>query len=296
MSISNNIFQSVIWVSNVVSESQMSYLNLKWHFSKSHLSLKWGIWISMTFCKISFESQMRYMNLKVHFSKCHLRLIWGIWISKYIFKMSFETEIMYLSLKTHYSKGCLKHGIIFDPKYPDNIMLHETQILSSEPEMTPEIFGIWTTDGDIWVSDHLNKNVIWDLRFEIFDPWGAKKSQILSHVCLVFHVNNVFMVYCYTLPFIPLTFPSLASTPYALFIHISMPQHANILLISWSFQCMIYGRWAENGICCFLLFLVICYALPYIPFYLSFACQPLLISWSFEVDGQKMAFTAFRFF
>ena len=51
---------------------------------------------------------------------------------------------------------------------------------------TPGICGIWTSDRDIWVSDHWNKTVIWDLRFEIFDPWGTEKSQILSHVCLVF--------------------------------------------------------------------------------------------------------------
>jgi len=58
-------------------------------------------------------------------------------------------------------------------------------------------------------------------------------------------------------------------------LHICMPA----LLISQLFPGLICGRLGKNG--CFLLFIVYCYVLPYVPFYLSFACcsfvhQPII--------------------
>ena len=98
--------------------------------------------------------------------------------------MSFETQISHLSLKSTLFKR-LPETWHFNPKYPDNIMLHEPQILSSESEMTPEISGIWTSDGDIWVSDDFKKRSfeIWDLRFLILE---APKNLRFCHMCALF--------------------------------------------------------------------------------------------------------------
>ena len=45
--------------------------------------------------------------------------------------------------------------------------------------------------------------------------------------------------------------------------------HGTLLLISQWFHGIFSSRWAENS--CLLLFLVYCYTLPHVPFYLSFA-------------------------
>ena len=78
--------------------------------------------------------------------------------------------------------------------------------------------------------------------------------------------------------------------------------HAVLLLISRSFQCMVWGRWAENSLCHFSLFafsgLFLHFGLPHI---LSFICMPFFWSSadhsnaSSRVDEQKIASAAFRF-
>jgi len=77
---------------------------------------------------------------------------------------------------------------------------------------------------------------------------------------------------------------------------------AVLLLISCSFQCIVWGRWAENSLCHFSLFafsgLFLHFGLPYI---LYFICMPFFCSSanhsnaSSEVGEQKIASTAFCF-
>ena len=167
----------------------------------------------MTFWKVSVESQMRDLNLKQHFEKCHLRLKWGIWTSNAGFesqttfsKMSSEPQIVDLGLKSHFQQCHLnqsstrlfrqKNHIIWTsesiymavrslPKkwlFESRNMAYESQIplgnlpfelgnMADESQIPQEIGHL------SFENSHLRVD-IWDF----YHPWDPKNFHTLSHV------------------------------------------------------------------------------------------------------------------
>jgi hypothetical protein len=140
--ISKHLIENVLWDSNTVFESQSTlwkmffetqipYLNLKAHYWKCSLRLKYRIWISKhiienvlwdsntvfesqsTLYKMFFETQILYLNLKAHYTKCSLRLKYSIWISRHIME-----NVLWDSKTVFESQNTIFKSVVWDSKTP----------------------------------------------------------------------------------------------------------------------------------------------------------------------------------